>query len=99
MMSVGIPAIVVINMGARCTAPNIATYVVDSTKLSLVLEHHYLIFRITTNFRVFPIIDRYLSCFGAVVAGHVEYSASWNILFFAARALFADARRVVKIWV
>lgn len=99
MTSVGIPANVMINMCARCTAPNIATYVVDSAKLSLVSKHHYLIFRITTNFRVFPIIDRYLSCFGAVIAGHVEYSASWNMLFFAARALFTDARRVIKIWV
>lgn len=74
-----------------------STYVVNCYKISFVFEHHYLVFRITTDFRVFPIIDRYLGCFGTVVAGHVEYAASRHVLFFAARALLADAHGVVKI--
>jgi hypothetical protein len=80
MKSVGIPVVVVVNTGARCTAPDVATYVVNSDPFALVLEHHDLVFRLTTNFRVFPVIDRYLSCFGAVVARHVEYSASCDKL-------------------
>jgi hypothetical protein len=76
----------------------VAAYVVHRDKFSFVLEHHHLILRITANFRVFPIIDRYLSGFGAVVARHVEHAASRDMLL-AARALFADARGVVKIWI
>jgi hypothetical protein len=72
--------------------------VVHRDKFSFVLEHHHLILRITADFRVFPIIDRYLGGFGAVVAGHVEHPASCDMLL-TARALFADTRGVVKIWV
>jgi hypothetical protein len=63
-MSVGIPAIVVINMGARCTAPNIATYVVDSTKLSLVLEP--------------PISGSFQSSIATSVALELSSRGTWN---------------------
>jgi len=77
---------------------NVATYVVDRNKFSFVLEYHHLVLCVATNFWVLPVIDCYLSGFGAIVARHVEHPASSHI-FFAAWALFADARGIVEIWV
>ena len=73
------------------------TYMVDGNKLPFVLKHHDLIFGVP-GFGVFPIIDGYLDCFGAVFTRHVEYSAAGCVLV-AAEALLSDTGRVVDVWI
>jgi hypothetical protein len=68
---------------------------VHSNKFPLVLENHYLIFRIACV-SIFPVVNCYLDGFGAIFAWHVENSTSWSKFSFT-EALFTDSAVITNV--
>jgi hypothetical protein len=93
-MSAGIPAKVAVNI--HIAKPRSATYVIDGNEFAFVLKHHNLVLRISAGIGIFPVINRYLSGFRAIIAWYVEDATTWDELF-AASSLLTDARRVVDV--
>lgn len=72
------------------------SYMVYSNKLSIVLEHHDLISRISRFLGILPVIDCHLCGFRAVLARNMEYPASCNVLSVA-QTLLAYAAGAVGV--
>ena len=66
-----------------------------SDEFPLVSEHHDLIF-CASGVWIFPFVDGYLSCLGAVFAGHMEYTTARSVLSLT-EALFTDASVISNV--
>lgn len=91
-MHVGIPVLSAMPFRRPLCAQ---TYMIDGDKLPPVLKHHDLLLCVPC-FRVLPVVNGYLGRPGAVMARHVEHTASRPELLVA-QTLLANARRVVQV--
>jgi hypothetical protein len=96
MRSVGIPEQITVNLCKTVRFRDNDPYVITCDMVALVFKDHDLIPRISADFSIFPVVNRYLRGLRTIIARHVKDATSRHKLR-AALSLLADARGVVNV--